>query len=239
MIDHDLKEILADKRIRGWGVPEDEWQNYLMAETFVIDFRNVSLEETIQTYNGLVDMGLNNPPYERFVLHVIATFTKDEDDNTVAPHDGIISFYRFTIDNVPKWGWICDDEEKLRDRMKKCNEIKDVKNHFTNICNTAKMVLYVMLATRNVVKEYHNPPKAQRGNTSAARKRGSGGYTIVRPPRADEMPNYVAGGVHASPRPHLRRGHVRHFEDGSTTWVSPCFVNGEPIEARKAYIVRK
>jgi len=32
-------------------------------------------------------------------------------------------------------------------------------------------------------------------------------------------------GSHASPTPHLRRGHVRNLPDGNTTWVRPCMVN--------------
>ena len=110
--------------------------------------------------------------------------------------------------------------------MSECSANELLTKSYRRHCGILYDKLIVLLATRNAVKERRDPPKAQRRNASAASKRGYCGYTIVRPPRADEMPNYVAGGVHASPRPHLRRGHVRHFEDGSTTWVSPCFVNG-------------
>lgn len=34
----------------------------------------------------------------------------------------------------------------------------------------------------------------------------------------------AAGGTHASPVPHLRRGHIRHLPDGKTTWVRDCLV---------------
>lgn len=33
-----------------------------------------------------------------------------------------------------------------------------------------------------------------------------------------------AGGTHASPRAHLRRGHIRRLPTGQTTWVNACMV---------------
>lgn len=44
-----------------------------------------------------------------------------------------------------------------------------------------------------------------------------------------------AGGTHASPRPHWRRGHIRKYSDGKVTMVSPCIVNadGSAIEPRQ------
>jgi len=33
------------------------------------------------------------------------------------------------------------------------------------------------------------------------------------------------GGTHASPRMHLRRGHIRRLQSGKTTWVRPSMVN--------------
>ena len=234
MIDHRLKEILADKRIRRFGVPDSEYQNYLNAEQFVLDMRGFTNKDGIElaeTYIAMRDFGIVNPPFDRFVVHAICD---------VPPHDCVISSAYFSCkEDCVYFDELFEGKTQYESFILECSSSK----LFTKSCRNHGGILYnkliVMLSTRNAVKEHYNPPKAQRGNTSAARKRGSGGYTIVRPPRADEMPNYVAGGSHASPRPHLRRGHVRHFEDGSTTWVSPCFVNGEPIEARKAYIVRK
>ncbi len=41
--------------------------------------------------------------------------------------------------------------------------------------------------------------------------------------RRDGRRNNV--GTHASPVPHLRRGHIRHLHDGRTTWIRDCLVN--------------
>ncbi len=35
------------------------------------------------------------------------------------------------------------------------------------------------------------------------------------------------GGTHASPRVHLRRGHIRHMTSGRDIWVSPCVVGNK------------
>lgn len=51
----------------------------------------------------------------------------------------------------------------------------------------------------------------------------------------------VEPGHHASPVPHLRRGHIRRFEDGRKTWVKPCIVNASEdvkVTKRDAYQVR-
>lgn len=37
------------------------------------------------------------------------------------------------------------------------------------------------------------------------------------------------GGTHASPRLHIRRGHIRRFDDGTHTWVSPCTVGDKSL----------
>jgi hypothetical protein len=37
------------------------------------------------------------------------------------------------------------------------------------------------------------------------------------------------GGQHASPRRHLRRGHIRHLDSERTTWVSSCVVGNKAL----------
>lgn len=47
-------------------------------------------------------------------------------------------------------------------------------------------------------------------------------------------------GTHASPRMHLRRGHIRRLENGKKIWVNSCIV-GEPENGimEKTYKIRK
>jgi hypothetical protein len=50
----------------------------------------------------------------------------------------------------------------------------------------------------------------------------------------DAMKRTALGGTHASPVPHLRRGHRRVYEDGRQTWVRSCLVNCRSLEEAQA-----
>lgn len=41
----------------------------------------------------------------------------------------------------------------------------------------------------------------------------------------DKREGVTLGGSHASPREHLRRGHIRRYQDGKTVWVNATVVN--------------
>jgi hypothetical protein len=44
-------------------------------------------------------------------------------------------------------------------------------------------------------------------------------------------------GTHASPRLHLRRGHIRRLDESRTVWVQSCVVGAEPGAVLKDYRV--
>ena len=46
------------------------------------------------------------------------------------------------------------------------------------------------------------------------------------------------GGTHASPRVHLRRGHIRKIADGRTVWVQACVVGSKHGMVLKDYKLR-
>lgn len=50
-----------------------------------------------------------------------------------------------------------------------------------------------------------------------------------------EKHSTVRGGTHASPRVHLRRGHIREYKPGQWTWVQPCVVGHGPGIVTKDY----
>lgn len=110
----------------------------------------------------------------------------------------------------------------------------------SNVCDPV-MAAILLLATDGVaVDRVTAPPKLQRARMKA-RKPALPGHWHVR--TADYITALQAksargrseprGGHHASPVPHLRRGHLRTLADGRETWVRDCMVmlkDGSPIE---------
>lgn len=232
-----LQQILADKRVRRFGVPDNEYEHYLRAETFVIDWRKIDFSEVLETYKSLQEMNLDKPPYERFVLHVITKFRYDANENLIPEYDGIVSFYRF-VDIKPRWAWLCEYKETLLQRIEIVKHDPGAQKSFDEIASSARCALYVALITKNIIKERHAARKAQQPINGNPHKKGSGGYTIIRPPEAHEIDGYKSTGKPV--RPHFRRGHIRKLDQSDASkwiWVSPCFVNGEPEIQRKAYLV--
>lgn len=249
-----LKQILEDKRIRRFGVPRDEYDEYLNAEQFVVDCRNYSIkeiEDIFTTYSDLKEMGLEEMPCTPIVIHSL----HDPDDRDILSSEnllfvppkneikGIASFYM--SEKHGRYSY------NLSESIEQDREISRVLSNKGSLeCTSlayharlAEVILIVMLATRNVVKEHKECRTSQRAdNTGKPHKKGSGGYTLVRTPEANETGSNDIYRTHGSPRPHFRRGHIRkiHPED-KTSWVfvSPCFVNGQPDDPRKAYLIGK
>ncbi len=67
-------------------------------------------------------------------------------------------------------------------------------------------------------------------------------FTAIDAPRSSSE---GAGGTHASPIPHIRRGHVRNLPNGETRWINEALVNVRSegdlafVEQRQAYITRE
>ena len=235
-----LKQILEDKRIRRFGVPDEEYQNYLMAEQFVVDMRNITPEEkedALETLRDMNDFGLYKGPCEKYILHFIH---KVRLVGTLKEMDKIISIYIVQAVNMKEFQYytIHDSYSEYLNMQIMCENNDEAESSISVASSWANAMLILMLATRNIIKEKHENKKSQQPVNGKPHKKGSGGYTLLRPPEAHEIKDGT--GTHASPRPHFRRGHIRklHQED-KTQWifVSPCFVNGEPEVARKAYLV--
>lgn len=231
-----LKKVLEDKRIRHWGISgaKDLYQDYLMAEQFVLDMRNMSADDNlsvIETYKDLQEIKLDKLPYENIVVHAFESFGKDMNWIDIPKYDGIVTVFY----HKNKVFMLFEDPKALIQAVELTTSDPEAKKEFDGIVKLIKIKLIVMLATKNIIKEYHEARKNPYRLTGEPHKRGSGGYTIIRPPEAYE----IEGGTHASPRPHLRRGHIRklHPEDKTQwIWVSPCFVNGAPTEQRISYL---
>lgn len=227
-----LKQILDDKRIRRFGVPKEEYQNYLMAEQFVVDLRGCddkSIKEMENSFLDFREYGLTLPPCQRFVLHSIVP-SYDKKSSCIA------SYFCYFNGDEGTFDPIFENEKYYVNFKQQLLSHPSLSRYLGEACGIAYEYLIVMLSTLGVIKERHEIKKSQLPANNKPHKKGSGGYTIIRPPEAHE----IKGGSHASPRPHFRRGHIRklHPED-KTRWifVSPCFVNGEPEVVRKSYLV--
>jgi len=56
-------------------------------------------------------------------------------------------------------------------------------------------------------------------------------------PNEERTPSQERGGTHASPRTHLRRGHIRHLSSGKKVWVNSCLVNPGHGMIEKDYVL--
>lgn len=225
-----LKQILEDKRIRRFGVPEAEFQNYLRAEQFVIDMRGYTNEDwtaASETYNDLRELNLDKPPCDQYVLHIL-----------VAPEgrsEAVWSqFWRAKERVYPMY----QKQESLDEQLRRMRD-PEIKKEITEYLALGHERFIVMLATRGVDKHKYEVPRSRKllSDLGKAHKKGTGGYTIIRTPIDTHN---ESGETDSTKRPHFRRGHIRKYAPEDKTrwvWVQSCFVNGEPEVQRKAYLV--
>jgi hypothetical protein len=65
-------------------------------------------------------------------------------------------------------------------------------------------------------------------------------WTLVLGDNPMEASRVPGTGSHRSPREHMRRGHIRRYENGTKTWVRSCVVNpGAAGRVEKDYVVKK
>lgn len=67
-------------------------------------------------------------------------------------------------------------------------------------------------------KRYRSPSAARKANEEDA-------FWVLEIRSTKSVPGPSHGGTHASPRAHLRRGHIRKISDDRRVWVSPTIVN--------------
>lgn len=217
---------------------EPELRNrFMKAETFVIDASSYVCDEKandiLATYKDMEELGINKPPYNDLIVYLVV----DNKDNPGIFFRGI-----FLMVN-PKWPDIAENEKALdfvllapHETEERYKELLLDEQECRNEADTAITVLIVLLATRGIITER----KTSHTITSRT-KSGTGGITYLSAPQYISDSNGHSG---ISCRPHLRRGHIRrqHYGIGNTLekkiWVEPCFVNGEPEQAREAYVTK-
>ncbi|WP_341326353.1 hypothetical protein [Methylotuvimicrobium sp. KM2] len=87
--------------------------------------------------------------------------------------------------------------------------------------------LLEILSCKNVVTETVQPPKALNKKRLAKGKLPFFEYKILTLPN-ESVSNKASGGTHASPRVHLRRGHIRRLP-GKNIWVNATIVGNSDL----------
>lgn len=96
---------------------------------------------------------------------------------------------------------------------------------FTMLMHARAMNLFYILGCSNVETEDNPAPAALNKKRAKAGKYPVLEYkTLVLKIDAPRTSGQASGGTHASPRVHLRRGHVRRLESGRRVWVQACVV---------------
>jgi len=83
----------------------------------------------------------------------------------------------------------------------------------------------MILATRGIQTRIHRPTQKQQKARVKRQKSLIPIVTHVDTQKYYKAMENVEKGHHASPVPHLRRGHIRHLDEDRTTWVRDCIVN--------------
>lgn len=111
--------------------------------------------------------------------------------------------------------------------------IKDVDSAAAANVLDPVMVALAILNTKNVRSETITAPD------KLAKARARSGKPVIPPYRKIHSEPYVTaimsrqertaridhGGTHASPAPHIRRGHIRHYSSGERTFIADTLVN--------------
>lgn len=135
------------------------------------------------------------------------------------------------------WQLVCvvevftDDSEDLRCRGLAMVAGSDVENDaaLNYAAHAANLMARFVMALNcvNTKRVEHPAPKFMNQKRAAKGKQPLFSFwTLHLPgPAANDAP--PLGGTHASPRLHLRRGHIRQYAPGKYTWVEACVVGNK------------
>lgn len=104
----------------------------------------------------------------------------------------------------------------------------------------AAQCIFAVMACSNVRTRDHQPDAALNKKRAKAGKVPLVSYKTleIAVPNTRYEGGGPGGGTHASPRVHLRRGHIRKIADGKTVWVQACVVGSKHGMVLKDYKLR-
>ena len=134
------------------------------------------------------------------------------------------TLFPLSVTRLPNKEWRF---EEIIQTDKPRNPFKTRKDSIESSFALAKNVFYV-IGCSNVEMVKNQPPEALNKKRARTGKLPILEYkTLALKVTAPSQQQNQLGGTHASPRLHLRRGHVRRLQSGRRVWVQPCVV-GSP-----------
>lgn len=99
---------------------------------------------------------------------------------------------------------------------------------------------FAVLACSNVETQENKPPRFINEKRIKKGKVPFFSYWTLHIKQNKSVKNNEQSGTHASPRLHLRRGHIRRLEGGKTVWVTHCLVGEKSTGiVQKDYLIKK
>lgn len=231
----DLKRLAPPtERLR--AVQEHTARTVLLAQHFTLGFD----DETIsQFFNVDRSSLLATPPYPFMSISHGPYFFL-----CAAPGDGrarVVAFQRCELQGRPTWvpinyvvdlgGVIADGKAQYAyfdDTVDQSSEFREFARQLLAAGACRFVALVNALSCTNINAETCHPAPPAKINERRAREGKPPLFetktlTIHVNPRAPSAHGSGTGG-HASPRQHLRRGHIRRLESGKNVWVQPHVV---------------
>lgn len=139
------------------------------------------------------------------------------------------------------WGYLFtgDTGKNMRGVWIDASE-KSIEGQVGKSILTILRIAFIAMQCVNIDKVEHTPPaKLQKARARRGKKPFYSYWTLEINVNKSREVGESHGGTHASPRFHLRRGHVRHLKSGKYCWVQSCAVgNKKNGEIHKDYELR-
>lgn len=132
----------------------------------------------------------------------------------------LVAVNRFHLLEPTDTSFVCESVVEFSDNggFEYCNQMV-----------TSNLSYFLMaLNCTNVSRVKHDAPKFLNAERKKKGKQPIFSYWTLHLPN-DSGDSNELGGTHASPRVHLRRGHIRQYAPGKHTWVQACVVGSKEL----------